>query len=153
MKKYFVLIFACISLTGFGQDLKKIVKTLKVPDGWSGELVKDTSYVSMLGKRTVAIWKFECKKAKVQPVEFYVFDYKPADSISMKQKSIIYYATSNCLVASNEDIRQNSMDFVKGDYFFVEKMCPCYTTGSAECRTMVRQLGQWISGEDRSKKL
>lgn len=124
-----------------------------VPDGWSGDLVKDTSYVSMFGKRTVAIWKFECKKAKVQPVEFYVFDFNHADSIAMKQKSLMYYATSNCLVASNEDIRQNSMDFIKGNYYFVEKMCPCYTNGSTECRTMVRQLGQWISGEDRSKKL
>ncbi|MGP8217789.1 MAG: hypothetical protein ACLQQ4_19645 [Bacteroidia bacterium] len=125
---------------------------MKTPEGWSVELVKDTSYVPMFGKKSVAVWVFECKKIKIQPVEFYIFNYSPADSVSMNQKALMYYVTSNCLVASNEDVRQNSLNFVKGNYFFVEKMCPCYTTGTVECRTMVRQLGDWISNRDKSKK-
>ena len=152
MRIYIALIFTCISLIGFGQDLKKITKSMKTPDGWSVELVKDTTYMPMFGRKTVAIWKFECKTVKIKPVEFYVFDYVKGDSASMDQKAMIYYATSNCLVVSNEDIRQNSMNFIKGNYFFVEKMCPCYTTGTVECRTMVRQLTDWITNKDHTKE-
>lgn len=141
-----------IAFIGNGQDLKKITQTLKVPSGWKATLDKDTSYIPMFGKKVVAIWKFECTKVKIQPVEFYVFEYTHADSAGMNQKAIMYYATSNCLVASNEDIRQNSMDFYRGKYFFAEKMCPCYTTGTQECRTMVRQLNAWITNKDNSKE-
>src|SRR5579872_7384033 len=134
MKKILTVLLIIITISGFAQDLKKITKTFKTPDGWSGELTKDTIYVPAFGKKTVAVWKFECTKKKLQPVVYYIFDYASADSATMNQKSIMYYATSSCLVASNEDIRQNAMNFVKGNYYFVEKMCPCYTTGSLECR-------------------
>jgi len=155
MRIYIALLFACISFLGIGQDLKKIIKTMKTPDGWSVSLEKDSTYVPMIGKKTIAVWKFECKKVKIAPVEFYIFDYISADSAAMEQKAMMYYATSNCRVVSNEDIRQNSFDFVRGNYYFVEKMCPCYTTGTVECRTMVRQLNDWInntSEADKAKK-
>lgn len=137
---------------GFGQDLVKITKTFKTPEGWSVDLIRDSSYVPMFGKKAIAMWKFECKKARIQPVEFYIFDFNHADSASLNQKALMYYVTSNCLVASNEDFRQNSMNFVRGNYFFVEKMCPCYTTGTVECRTMVRQINAWITNKDNSKE-
>lgn len=145
----------CISLFGFSQDLKKITKTMKTPDGWAEELAMDTTYVPMLGKKAIAIWKFDCKKVKITPVEFYVFNYVQADSLAMLRKADMYYATSNCLVVSNEDIRQNSMNFIRGNYLFIEKMCPCYTTGTVECRTMVRELSDWIHNvteADKAKK-
>ncbi len=152
MKAFIALLFTCISVLGFGQDLKKMVLTMKIPVGWTGQLIKDTSYIPMLGKRTIAVWKFECTKVKIPPVEFYIFDYVKSDSVAMNQKSNMYYAMSNCLVVSNEDIRQNSMNFVKGNYYFVEKMCPCYTTGTVECRTMVRQLNEWITNKDKAEE-
>jgi hypothetical protein len=152
MRKFVTVLLCVISISAFSQDIRQIVKTFKVPGGWSGELMRDTSYVSMFGKKLVAVWRFECKKKKLQPVEFLIFNYVPQDSASMSQKALIYYATSNCLVASNQDIRQNSMNFSKGSYYFVEKMCPCYTTGSEECGTMVRQMQDWIGGKDKSKE-
>jgi len=152
MKRILVLVFVLVATYGFSQDLKKITKTFKTPDGWSEELAKDSVYVPAFGKKTVAVWKFECKKVKIQPVEFYIFPYVPADSAIMNQKFIMYYATSNCLVASNQDIRQNGMNFAKGSYYFVEKMCPCYTTGSVECGTMVRQVTDWMNNKDKTKE-
>lgn len=138
-------------MSGIGQDLKKITRTFPIPSGWKGELVTDSSYVPMFGKKIIARWVFVCKKKDVQPVEFLIFDYIPQDSAGMEHKAIMYYATSNCLVASNEDIRQNSMNFIKGQYYFAEKMCPCYTTGTEECRTIVRKLGDWINGKEKTK--
>lgn len=155
MKKICIVLFLCIGLMGFSQDLKKIVHTMKTPSGWSEELANDSIYVPMMGKKTIAVWKFQCKTVKIAPVEFYVFDYAAGDSASMMRKADMYYATSNCLVVSNEDIRQNSMNFIRGNYIFIEKMCPCYTTGTLECRTMVRQLNDWIHNvneEDKAKK-
>jgi hypothetical protein len=152
MKRCFTLFFILIAIAGFTQDLKKITKTFKTPDGWSGELVKDTTYVPMFGKKAIALWKFECTKKKLQPVVFYVFEYTHEDSAKMENKAMMYYATSNCLVVSNEDIRQNSLNFIRGNYFFAEKMCPCYTTGSVECRTMVRDINEWITNKDKSKE-
>jgi len=139
-------------MSAFSQDIRKIVNTFKVPSGWSGELIKDSTYVGMFGKKLVAVWRFDCKKKNIQPVEFYIFNYVPQDSASMNQKAMMYYAMSNCLVVSNEDIRQNSMNFSRGNYYFVEKMCPCYTNGSNECRTMVRQIQDWITSKDKTKQ-
>jgi hypothetical protein len=152
MKRIFALVFILVAFIGFGQDLKKITKTFKTPDGWSGELVKDTTYVPMFGKKAIAMWKFECKKKKLQPVEFYIFEFNHEDSARMENKAMMYYATSNCLVSSNEDIRQNSLNFIRENYYFAEKMCPCYTTGSMECRTMVRSINEWINNKDKSKE-
>lgn len=152
MKRFIALFLVLITVTCFGQDLKKITKTFKTPEGWSVDLIKDTTYVPMFGKRAIAQWKFECNKKKLQPVIFYVFEFTHEDSAKMEQKAMMYYATSNCLVSSNEDIRQNSLNFIRGKYFFAEKMCPCYTTGSVECRTMVRDINEWITNKDKSKE-
>lgn len=152
MKIFMALLFTCISLSGFGQDLKKITHTFSVPSGWKGQLVKDSSYIPMYGKKTIARWVFVCKTKRIEPIEFLIFDYLPQDSAAMEQKAMMYYATSNCLVVSNEDIRQNSMNFVKGNYYFAEKMCPCYTTGTEECRTIVRKLGDWIKSKEKTKE-
>ena len=95
----------CISLFGFSQDLKKITKTIKTPDGWAEELAMDTTYVPMFGKKAMAIWKFECKKVKIHRLNFtYLIMCRPIQ-LAMLRKADMYYATSNCLVASNEDIQ------------------------------------------------
>lgn len=152
MKGFITAILILVATLGFSQDLKKIVKTFKTPDGWSGELKMDSVYVPSFGKKAIATWTFVCKTKKIQPVIFYVFSYTKADSAEMDQKAIMYYATSSCLVASNQDIRQNSMSFVRGNYYFTEKMCPCYTTGSVECETMVKQMSDWINKVDKTKE-
>jgi len=156
MKTTIAILFSIITFSCFGQDLKglkKIVNTFKIPEGWKSEMVLDSSYNPMFGKKMVARWRFVCTKVKIQPVELIIFNYVPQDSAVMTQKSMMYYATSNCLVVSNENIKQNSMDFARGSFYFVEKMCPCYTTGTQECRTFVRALSDWITNRDRTKEL
>jgi hypothetical protein len=155
MRNTVALLFSLITLSSAGQDLKnlkKIVNSFKIPDGWKSEMILDTSYAPLFGKKMIAKWRFVCTKVKIQPVELIIFNYKPEDSATMTQKAMMYYATSNCLVASNENMKQNSMDFARGDFYFVEKMCPCYTTGSEQCRTFVRALNDWITNRDKTKE-
>ena len=144
MKLLFALFFACSSLFVSSQTLEKIAKTFSVPEGWKTRVVRDTAYFPSFGKRHVAIWEFKCNDEKTQSVWFYVFKYTKADSMGLQQKATLYYTLSNCLLTSNTDIKENFLSFVKGDYFFVERMCPCYTSNDANCKKLADNLLEWI---------
>jgi len=137
--------FACFSVSS--QTPEKIAKTFAVPDGWKTRVVRDTAYFPSFGKRHVAIWEFKCDDERTQSVWFYVFKYTQADSMNLQQKGILYYSLSDCLVASNQNINENFLSFNKGNYFFVERMCPCYTKNDPNCRKLADALLAWIKGK------
>jgi hypothetical protein len=140
------LLFVFIAFTVRAQSLEKVTKTFSVPDGWKSRVVKDTAYFPSFGRRHMAIWEFKCNDDRTQSVWFYVFKYKQADSMNLQQKAIIYYTMSNCLLTANDNINENFLSFNKGDYFFVERMCPCYTKGDPNCRKLAEALLNWIKG-------
>ena len=138
------LIFVLIGFTVNAQTLEKVTKTFPVPSGWKSRVVRDTAYFPSFGRRHLAIWEFKCDDDRTQSVWFYVFKYSQPDSMVLQQKATMYYTLSNCLLISNDNINENFLSFNKGDYFFVERMCPCYTKGDPNCRKLANNLLEWI---------
>jgi hypothetical protein len=145
MKYFFAIVFVLVTALGFSQTtVEKIAKTFSVPDGWKTRVVKDTSFFPSFGRRHVAIWEFKCDDGHTEPMWFYVFKYKKEDSAFFHQKSTMYYALSNCMLVANNDIKENFVSFIRGDYYFVERMCPCYTKTNSSCKTLVSALDKWL---------
>lgn len=141
-------IFVFMCLTGFSQTPERVVKSFSVPHGWKSRLVRDTDYLPSFGRKHVAIWEFKCNDGQTQAIWFYVFQYTREDSMELQQKATLYYTLSSCLLAANEDIKENFLSFNKGDYFFVERMCPCYTKGNPNCKKLVDRLMEWINKKE-----
>jgi hypothetical protein len=127
------------------QSVEKTTKSFSVPDGWKTRVVKDTAYFPSFGRRHVAVWEFKCNDEHTEPVWFYVFKCAKGDSVFYHQKATMYYALSNCALTANNDIKENFVSFFKGDYFFVERMCPCYTKTNSSCKTLMEQLENWLA--------
>lgn len=144
MKFIIGIVFTLSSLFVSSQTLEKITKTFTVPDGWKSRVVKDTAYFPSFGRRHLAIWEFKCNDENTQSIWFYVFKYTQQDSMSLQQKAILYYSLSNCLLVENTDIKENFLSFNKGNYFFVERMCPCYTKHDPNCKKLADNLLEWI---------
>ena len=111
MKFFIGIVFVLFTLSGFSQPLEKITKTFSVPDGWKMRVVKDTSFFPSFGRRHVAVWEFKCNDEHTEPMWFYVFKYRKEDSAVFHQKATMYYALSNCMLVSNNDIKENFVSF------------------------------------------
>lgn len=146
MKFIVSTLFIAFAFFASSQTLEKIAKTFSVPDGWKSRLVRDTAYFPSFGERHMAIWEFKSDDDMTQSVWFYVFKYTQADSLNLQRKATMYYTLSNCLLVSNDNINENFLSFDKGNYFFVERMCPCYTKNNPNCRKLVNALLDWIKG-------
>jgi len=147
MKSILAIIFVITGFSVSSQTLEKIAKTFVVPDGWKTRVVRDTAYFPSFGKRHVGVWEFKCDDERTQSIWFYVFKYTQADSMGLQQKAILYYSLSDCLLTSNQDINENFLSFNKGNYFFVERMCPCYTKNDPNCKRLVDGILLWIKGK------
>lgn len=147
MKFILGLLIVILSFTASSQSLEKVAKTFTVPDGWKSRVVRDTAYFPSFGRRHMAIWEFKCDDDRTQSVWFYVFKYSQEDSLNLQRKATLYYSLSNCLLTSNDNINENFLSFNKGNYFFVERMCPCYTKNDPNCRKLATNLLDWIKGK------
>ena len=125
-------------------NLQKIINEFSVPSGWHSEIDYDTSYFPLFQKSQLASWNL-IGSQESQEVTYYIYNYSVADSTSIIKKMLDYYMLSSCINFSSTIPEENFISFVKGQYFFLMKMCPCSTANISSCKILAKKLFLWAS--------
>ena len=146
MRYFFLLVFLLIAdLNANAQTiLQKIIHDFIVPSGWHSKINYDTSYCPLFQKSQLASWTL-IDSHKNKEVTYYVYNYSAADSTSLTKKMLDYYMLSSCINFSSSIPNENFISFVKDQYFFLMKMCPCSTANNSSCRILAKKLFLWAS--------
>lgn len=148
MKNLFTFIFLIVFLsnTNCGQtSLEQIVSTFNTPPGWTSKFIADSSFFPLFERRQMATWTFKNKSDSTIKVTFYVFNYTPKDSALFSDKEQKYIRLVSCLLVPADKPNENFTSFQRSNYFFLKKMCPCYTLGNEQCKQLAKQLFEWIN--------
>lgn len=129
----------------FGQSLSTVLTRAGFGKGLSYTISAKGEYMEAFGRKYKATVTFTYAESSVY---YFVFDYKPVDSLAFWNGIAAYNMAANCNFEEHDDSYKNFYTFNKNGYFFLLQHCPCRTVKDEDCATLALLLNQWAMKEE-----